>query len=220
MSQILLPNRPLFTQLDIAICLVWLFHLSGMIGISIGFEEWFVPKTPINLSLVFVLVLLCFPKLDRTFWLAFLVFFSVGMIVEWIGVQYGFLFGGYSYGNNLGPKIMGVPWFIGLNWGLLTIISGVIATHRFENKWVRIICGAGLMVLLDLFLEHAAPRFDYWTFDSGLAPLKNYIAWSSISVLFHLIYQHLKLEGDTKLSYHLYGAQLAFFIWFYGFYHL
>jgi putative membrane protein len=191
-----------------------------MIGISIGYEDWFISKTPINLSLVFALVVLCFPKLDRTFWLAFAGFFMGGMMVEWIGVHYGFLFGGYSYGDNLGPKLLGVPYFIGLNWALLTIISGVIATHLVSKKWLQIIIGAGLMVFLDFFLEDAAPRFDYWTFDGGLAPIRNYIAWFGISVLFHFIYQSLKIEGDTKLSYHLYLAQLVFFAWFYGFYHL
>ncbi len=220
MSQILHLNPTILTRQKVAIFLVWLFHLSGMIGISIGFEDWFVSKTPINLSLVFALVVLCFPKLDRQFWIAFTVFFLGGMIVEWLGVHSGFLFGGYSYGDNLGPKVFGVPWFIGLNWALLTILSGVIASHLFRKKWLRILSGAALMVFLDFFLEYSAPRFDYWTFDNGLAPLQNYVAWFGISVLFHFIYQRVEIVGDTKLSYHLYAAQLVFFIWFYGFYQL
>ncbi|MFT5168751.1 MAG: putative membrane protein, partial [Saprospiraceae bacterium] len=66
----------------------------------------------------------------------------------------------------------------------------------------------------------SAPIFDFWRFENGIAPLKNYIAWFGIAILFHFIFQSLKLKGDTKLAYHLYAAQLIFFIYFYGFYSL
>jgi len=220
MSQILHLNRALINRQKASIFLVWLFHLSGMIGISIGYEDWFISKTPLNLSVVFGLMLLCYPEKTKQFWIGFFIFFLGGMVVEWGGVHYGLLFGEYKYGSNLGPKIFEVPWFIGLNWAVLTILSGVIASHLSQSKFLRIIIGASLMVFLDFFLEFSAPLFDFWIFEGGVAPLKNYIAWFGIAVIFHFIYQSLKIKGDTRLSYHLYGAQLLFFIWFYGFYHL
>lgn len=213
-------QKPTISRTNFAIFLAWLFHITGIIGISIGYEEWFVTKTPINLSLVFLIIIMCFPKLDKNFWIAFSIFFIGGMTVEWLGIQYGFIFGSYSYGENLGPKFMGVPWFIGLNWAVLTILTGVIASYIFQKLWFRILLGAALMVLLDFFLEHSAPRFDFWTFENGFAPIKNYIAWFGISVLFHFIYHRLQVTGDTRLSFHLYSAELVFFIWFYGYYQI
>ena len=198
-----------------SIFVVWLFHLSGIIGISIGFDEWFMTKTPLNLSVIFVLLLLSFSYKDLKFWFGMVLFFVGGMLVEWLGVQYGFFFGNYEYGNNLGPKLDGVPWFIGINWALLTFITGLMATYFLENKIGRVLLGAGLMVFLDLFLEVSAPVFDFWQFENGVVPLQNYIAWFGFSVLFHMAFNALKLKGDGKLACHLYGAQLLFFVYFF-----
>lgn len=220
MSQILQINHILINRDNLAIFIIWLFHLTAMIGISIGYEDWFVSKTPINLSLIFLLLLWSFP--DKSFRLAIAIssFFIGGMVFEWLGVHYGLFFGTYEYGNNLGPKLLDIPWFIGVNWAVLTIASASIASTIFKNKTARIFLGAGLMVFLDLFLEQSAPIFDFWLFENGIVPLKNYIAWFGISLLFNFIYQSLKLNGNSKFSYHLYIAQLVFFVYFYGFYNL
>ena len=220
MNQALHLNQVFDNKQNLSIILVWLFHLSAIIGISIGYENWFISKTPINLSLIFILLLWSFPLKPIKFWIGIIFFFSGGMLLEWIGVHYGFLFGTYEYGNNLGPKIFDIPWFIGINWAVLTLATGVMVTSFIKNKIVRILFGAGLMVFLDFFLEFSAPIFDFWAFENEKAPLKNYIAWFCISLVFHFIYQSLKLHGDSKFSYHLYAAQLVFFAYFYGFYHL
>jgi putative membrane protein len=200
--------------------MIWLFHLTAMIGVSLGFESWFVSKTPINLSLIFLLLLWSFPKITLRLGIAIGSFFIGGMLFEWLGVHYGLFFGNYEYGNNLGPKISGVPWFIGINWAVLTIASANIAASILKNKIARILLGAGLMVFLDIFLEQSAPIFDFWLFENGVVPLKNYIGWFAISLLFNFVYQSLNLKGNTKFSYHLYIAQLVFFAYFYGLYSL
>ena len=117
----------------ISIGLVWLFHLSAIIGISIGFETWFAAKTPLNLVLAFLLLVLNFSiDTSRKIWLS-ATFFAMGMLAEWIGVHQGFLFGTYSYGSNLGPKLDGVPFLIGVNWCILVLITGTIANY-LTNK--------------------------------------------------------------------------------------
>ena len=40
----------------ISIFIIWLFHLSGMIGISFGDKDFFLAFTPINLFISFVLL--------------------------------------------------------------------------------------------------------------------------------------------------------------------
>lgn len=206
--------------MEISIFIIWLFHLTAVIGVSIGYEDWFVSKTPINLSLISLLLLWSFPEKSLRFGMAIGAFFLGGMILEWLGVHYGLFFGNYEYGNNLGPKVSGIPWFIGINWAALTIASASIASSVLKNKIARILLGAGLMVFLDFFLEQSAPIFDFWFFENGVVPLKNYIAWFVISLLFNFIYQSANLKGNSKISYHLYIAQLLFFVYFYGFYNL
>jgi len=36
-----------------SILVIWLFVISALIGISLGFEDWFIPKTPLNLLIGF-----------------------------------------------------------------------------------------------------------------------------------------------------------------------
>ena len=41
---------------NLAIGIVWLFHISAIIGMLIGYESWFLPKTPLNLIISFGLL--------------------------------------------------------------------------------------------------------------------------------------------------------------------
>ena len=43
----------LLTKQNIAIGLIWLFHVSGIMGIIYSDATWFVKATPINLILSF-----------------------------------------------------------------------------------------------------------------------------------------------------------------------
>ena len=94
-----------------------------------------------------------------------------------MGVNFNLIYGSYSYGENLGLKIYGVPLVICINWSLLTIVSADIAKLITQNKVLRILIGALLMVLLDCLIEISAPRFDFWVFEDEIAPLQNYYAW-------------------------------------------
>ena len=87
----------LLTKQNISIGLIWLFHVSGMIGIIYGDALWFVKATPLNLSLSFILLILN-TKLNKKVFYLVIACFLTGMLAEIIGVKYGFLFGNYSYG--------------------------------------------------------------------------------------------------------------------------
>jgi len=209
-----------FDKSELAIRIIWLFHISGIIGVSLGFFEFFIPKTTLNLSISFLLLLWVFPVNS---WLkggATLLFFLTGMFVEYLGVNYGLLFGEYQYGENLGLKFRGVPWMIGVNWSMLVLITGVIANKLKLAKFFKVIIGASLMILLDLPMELAAPIFDFWEFSGGVAPLQNYLAWFGISAILHAVFQGLDIKGNFKFSFHLYLCQFIFFTYFYGYYNL
>lgn len=203
---------------SLSIFTVWLFTLSGIIGMSIGYYDWFIVKTPLNLLVLFTVLVINFPiNTLRMVGITFF-FFLAGFFVEWVGVHYGFLFGAYHYGDNLGLKIDGIPPLIGVNWVLLTLITAVIAQHVSSNIWVKSALGAALMVGLDFFIEPAAPLFDFWYWEIGHAPLQNFIAWYGVAFLLHLVYAYSNVTGPLKFSLHVFGAQLVFFIYFF-FYH-
>lgn len=195
--------------------IIWLFHISALIGISLGHLDWFISKTPLNLMVCLLLFLAVYPLDNARKITAFIIFFSGGMFAEWLGVNYGILFGDYLYGANFGPKWDGVPLLIGAYWALLTFITAAMMDYLKLNPWIKALLAAVLMVTLDFFMEHSAPQFDFWTFEGGLAPLENYITWFLLALLFQGVLRWMDLTGNKIISLHLYFAQLLFFLFFY-----
>lgn len=202
-------------QLPLSIFLVWLFTISGIIGITLGHKEWFITKTPLNLLVLFGLLALNF-KIDTTKKLSLtLIFFIIGFIIEWVGVHYSFPFGAYYYGNNLGFKIDGIPPLIGINWALLTLSTAAIAQHLAPNKILRSSLAAGLMVGLDFLIEPLAPVFDFWHWSLGHAPLQNFIGWFVVAWVLQWLYVKSQTKGHFAISLQIYIAQFVFFLYFY-----
>jgi putative membrane protein len=138
--------------------------------------------------------------------------FIIGMFTEILGVNYGLIFGTYFYGEALGPKLLGVPILIGYNWAMVLIITASIAQKINKNFYTRIFLGVTLMLFLDLLIEPVAPDLDFWIFDSGIAPIQNYLGWVFVSFLLHFIYQKLKIKKNNNFSNHLYFLQILFFV--------
>lgn len=195
---------------DLAVAVIWLFHVSGIVGILYGDSHWFVSATPINLSLSFGLLLFTSRRQRRVYIVAICAFI-VGLLAEAIGVNFGYIFGDYTYGNALGPKIAGVPWLIGVNWAVLTICCGAIATHMVNSIILRVLLGVGLMLFLDFVIEPIAPILDFWEFSGGVAPLQNYIGWFIVAFPLQLLFQGLKIRLEETFTHHLYLLQLLFF---------
>ena len=204
----LIPNN---TTSKISVFIIWLFHLCGMVGISYGNKEFFLAFTPINLFISFVLLFVNQKQLEsKELKSAFLIFF-IGMMSEILGVNYGLIFGDYVYLDNLGVKILGVPVLIGVNWIILTYITGSLSSFIFKNKYVSILMGAILMIALDLLIEPVAPLLGFWIFDLPEVPLQNYIGWFVIGLITQVIFQLKIVEKDFTFSTHLLIVNAIFF---------
>lgn len=202
-------------KLTIAIGTIWLFHISAMIGISIGHQDWFVEKTPLNLCITMLLFLALFPIDTLRKGIVFVIFCSGGIFAEWLGVQHQLLFGEYAYGTNFGPKLDGVPYLIGAYWAILTFVTAGILDYTKWNTIIKILSASVLMVLLDFLMEHTAPIFDFWTFEGGMPTLENYVTWFALGLVFQIIVKLFKITGNKLLSVHIYLAQFVFFLFFY-----
>ncbi len=199
-------------KVPVSVFVLWLFSLSGLIGLKLGFADWFLPKTPLNLMVIAILLIINFPIDNSRKIIVFFISFLIGMVVEITGVQTGVIFGEYTYGGNLGPKLLGVPYFIGLNWAVMTFTCYAICKKIFKSTIPVLMVGSLLMVLFDVILEKVAAILDFWYWSESVVPFKNYIAWYVISFFLLWVIHKNAPTREWKFSVNLFLSQLAFLI--------
>ena len=203
---------PKNSTVKISIFIIWVFHICGLIGITYGNKDWFIAFTPVNLFLSFFLLFVTQNELNNKNILSALSIFLIGMIAEILGVNFGIIFGEYEYLDNLGLKVLGVPILIGIQWILLTFITGSFSSYLFNKSKIKaIIFGAILMVVLDILIEPVAPEMGFWVFSSLKAPIQNYIAWFIIGIPVQILFQYGIDKKEKTFSFHLLIIQFLFF---------
>ena len=203
---------PISSTSKVSVFVIWLFHVCGMIGISYGNKDLFLSFTPVNLIISFFLLFVNQIQITQRELLSVFTIFLIGMICEILGVNYGYIFGDYVYLDNLGTKVFGVPILIGINWIILTFITGSISSYIFKkNLKFSILTGAIFMILLDLIIEPVAPLLGFWIFDLPSVPLQNYVGWFLIGLATQFIYQKFVVNKEIPFSANLLLANIVFF---------
>ena len=187
-------------------------HIVGAIGLSTPFAIYFQQLTPINLLLSAIILVASSSVKNISFYLFIFSTFIVGFAAEWIGVRYEWLFGTYSYGQTLGWKVANVPVIIGINWFLIIYSIGNIMNLFDISKLLKITFGAGLAVLLDIFIEPVAIYYDFWSWENNTPPLQNYIGWFIVSFIMLLIFFNQTEKESNKKAIAFYFIQLIFFV--------
>ena len=203
-------------------------HVAGLIGMIWGDPDWFASKTPLNLLLMWGLLLLNQPRRDLSFCLFMLLSFATGIFTEMIGVQTGMLFGQYAYGAILGPSWKGVPFLIGLNWfvtvfiaaGMARMVLGRIIPRdpsildgRTGRFLLLPLVGAAIATVFDWIMEPAAVGLGFWTWaGDGSIPMLNYVCWFLISWLLLLAGMMIGIEVRNRFSIPLLLIQSIFFL--------
>lgn len=204
--------QKLLKQKSLVLILVLvIFYLVGIVGLTSSWREEFLPLSFMNLMISFIVLLLALNNHSLRFYKFVFAGFTIGMIAEWLGVHTGLLFGNYVYGENLGPLWYGVPLIIGINWVMLTIISGSIAERLKIHWFFKAVIGTFLMLILDLLIEPIAIQSDYWTW-SGAIPFSNFVGWFLIAFVIQILYFSMKLAEQNKVATVLYFLQIVFFL--------
>lgn len=197
-----------------AVLVLSVLYTVGVIGILLPLHPDFILLTPANL-LVSTCILLWYhaPRWENRTIFFLVICYITGFLAELTGVQTGLIFGNYSYGEVLGPKISGTPLMIGVNWILLTYTAGMTANHLLPklNPLSRAIIAASAMVALDVLIEPMAVKYGMWSWSDGHIPLKNYFGWMGIAL--PLQYLFAAWLGDTvnKVAMPLFICQVLFF---------
>jgi len=218
-----------YTRVQIATIIAIIFHLVGLIGI-LGFKSnLIIVSSPLNLLLMFGLILYTQNTRNVSFYVFLLTCFIIGIIIEIIGTNTGILFGDYTYGTTLGPKIFNVPFIIGINWFTVMFCCGS-AMHMMMHKLVKkidadevikkpilktisvIVDGATLALIFDWLMEPVAIRLGYWSWGgTGEIPIFNYACWFIFSMLFLLVFHFCNFDKQNKFALHLLLIQIMFF---------
>jgi uncharacterized membrane protein len=107
------------------------------------------------------------------------------LAIETIGVSTGVPFGGYHYTNRFGPMIGLVPLTIPLAWHVVVTNALFLvraAARPSSRVWEALLTGF-VCAAYDYILEPFAigPARQYWIWQGGSIPAKNYVAWFLIS---------------------------------------
>lgn len=195
-----------------SLLLLFIIYMVGIVSVLLGYADALMKLTPFNLIFASALILYNAVRIDRVYVLWFLVVGIAGFLVEWLGIETGMIFGDYYYGDGLGWKLLDVPLIIGVNWAVLVFASSAITNGFRWPVWLKSAFGAALMVSYDIFLEPVAVRFDFWTWENGLIPLQNYLAWWIIAFIMLLGVNSFVRNKTNQLALPVLITQSIFFI--------
>lgn len=218
-----------FSKYQIATAIAILFHVIGLVGITVFKSDLIIRSTPVNLLLMFGLLIWTQNNKNFAFWIFVISTAVLGMAVEIIGVNTQLLFGSYNYGDMLGTQFKNVPFIIGINWFVIIYCSGITihtilmkaiykvseetATPPMMLKAVSVIVdGATLAVFFDWIMEPAAIQLGYWKWVGNDIPLYNYLCWLVVSAILLTIFHFCKFRKQNKFAVHLLLIQLMFFL--------
>ena len=167
---------------------------------------------PWHLLLMLAVITLGHQSFSDRFMLFVLAIFLLGFGLEWLGVHKYGLFGDYNYGKTLGVKLFDIPIMIGINWFLLVYATGVtMQRSRLKSAFFRVITGALVLVVLDIFIEPVAVKFDYWHWANNTIPLKNYICWFFVSAAMLYVFELFNFKKQSVAAPVLLATEFVFF---------
>jgi len=188
-----------------------ILHAVGLAGLHSPWSSFFLLLTPVNLVVSFLIMLRGWQKITKRLWLAFTAVFCIGWFVEYLGSAHGLIFGNYIYGEVLGPKLVGVPLVIGVNWLLVIFGAHALVSSFGLPSGLRILLGAACSVVLDLAIEPVAVRLGFWTWANDEIPLSNYMGWFGVSALLIWMIESLIGPTENRVARSLFLVLFAFF---------
>lgn len=203
-----------FKRIDwVVIALVAAFYIYGAFGLlRTETRELYASLTPLVL-LFSILILSVYDRSSRQLksliYILSVIVISFG--VELLGVATGLIFGDYSYGTGLGPKVGGTPLLIGINWIFLVYATAAMQAPLGRGINTTIILPTLLMLGYDLIMEQVAPMMKMWSWQGGSIPLQNYIVWGALAGLFHAARYWLRIDFHNRIAPFLLFIQILFF---------
>ncbi|WP_235298309.1 carotenoid biosynthesis protein [Portibacter marinus] len=194
-----------------AILVLIVLHVVGIFGILSPVGEYFLILTPLNLLISLGILVSFHHKKTNTFYLSMAIIMLAGYAIEVIGVNTGWPFGNYQYGDPLGPKWLGTPFMIGVNWFILSYCAAIVFRKVTPSALINAILAGLSITAFDMILEPVAIYLDFWTWSSEQVPIQNYITWAVCITAFVYLYYKMQSKASNPLAKWVLAVQLVFF---------
>ncbi len=194
--------------------------IYGLFAVGMLFFEYTESMLALNIVFPITVLLLCAVFMAPVFLeqKKLMILWCVGVFaatwgVEVLGVYTGGIFGVYTYGEALGPVVVGVPLLIGLCWVIVVLGAVTIANGLTKNKWFAAGLAALIAVGFDLLMEPLALELGLWSWQGGgLPPVQNYIGWFVVSFVCALAFNLLGERTTKPLKMEYLAVPLIFLI--------
>ena len=203
-------------ELYLTVLMIVMFTV-GFVGHSLQATlPWMLVLTPYFLFVFGALAILpVVLEKNSAFYLWAVIVLVVTFLLEALGTATGKIFGPYTYGNTLGPKLLKVPVVIAFNW-LLVIVGALVLARLITRRRVpAAFLGAAFAAGFDVLLEPTAMRLDYWTWTGVVSPanipLQNYVAWFLIALAAGLPFTLLRIPARNRVPVAYFLIQAVFF---------
>ncbi len=200
-----------FKSKKVGIAILLALHFIGALGYISPLSSWFIYLTPILIFVTGGMIWIDSKSNNKLGWPVALGIILLGYIAEVIGVNTGFLFGNYKYGDMLGWKFFGTPPIIGLQWLILTWGSYSVLQFAKVHKVILWLLSAALITLLYLLIEPVAIHFDLWKWENGHIPAQNYIVRFIVAFFLAMLFQNYPLVKKPRLGQAAIVCQFLFY---------
>jgi len=189
------------------------FYVVGITGMLVPFTfQFFTRLIPFALVLSTAGLFFFHSKFNGTAIIVYLTIYVSAFVFETIGVNTGAIFGLYYYGESLGFSVMNTPVIIGLNWLLLVYLTSSVVEKTNWPVAIQVTFASLLMVGYDFIVEQVAPALDMWHWVYNVVPVRNYIAWFILALLFHSLLKIFKVKTENRLALVILICQTVFFL--------
>lgn len=141
-------------------------------------------------------------------------------LIETFALYTGFPYGGFSYSDDLGWKILGkTPWTIFFAWTPFVLAAAVFSQRLSNNKWSFVPLNMIFLVIIDLVIDPAAVGLGYWSYDNPSfyydVALMNYFGWMISGLIGSTIFYYFtEAELQNPVPPMLtFSAFLTFSLW-------
>jgi len=196
-----------------SVIIVFLFTLNLIGLLNPTFTPHVLLLFPFHLLLLLATLVWAHRDKNQDFKLFILVTYLAGFLIDVIGVNTGYIFGSFQFGETLGFKLADVPLAMGFYWVILIYsVGSSIAYLKIQNHAIRALIGAFLLVFIDILMEPVAVRFDFWKWENMSIPFQNYVAWFVFTFCMLLFFYARKFKKQNVTALVLLISQLIFFI--------